>query len=841
MRLILILLLGVLAAPVLAQDLDAPLRFDAGPAASTVTPDALPLAPSHGYTTERRYGWTTPPDSGFVRADLARSRRMVNIDGVAGAAMALQVDIPPGRWHVTLWIEAGLEDSSTITLDLEGLHRVAGGQVFLPPAEPRTALQKIYRVYQEHVDIDANGLQLRLTGGRDRVRLLGLSLIPNPEATTHTHQALWRRLEAVGRYPAAGPLDSLGTGLDGLLADLNRQRTTDPGDAFTAYWHQQVGLLAHAERLIREWATQQTGLGLFDRFHQAVMLLDGLLDAADPERFPLYERARWQRGRLLYWLHLERRGPHEAAQARRDLAALYERYPDDPILAMYNGARVEQPDPCDALAPTPGAPVWSNLQREARCRLGMIARWWVEERQAPNGEMGGKLGDDVELLRAWSPLILTGDTVVLRGWTRLADGVWQSRYIRDGYAAQISDVEHASEFIADTAPELVLFRDEPRYLDRLRPSARHFETLWTGVTPSGRRLFRSAWFSAAAVDTIPPKNRDVEMNTRAMKAVRYYAWKSGDPHVIDLLEDWGRAWVHAAGRTDKGKPPGILPASIRFPNEAINGDEPTWYRANMYWDYYDWSHSAGAKMLDQLLFTYTLTGNDTLLQPLHAALDLIRTHTDAGTNGRAETIPSGSPAWAAAQLRENAFFWAVVAQWRFFTGDTRHDDLLRIHGTPYVRYRLTGDAQSLVDELTRVLDDLRVNTPLRTTEVLHTDRVRLPGGAALRAMWTGNGIPEGASPYEAVSWEATDATFTALVTEAGPDRLGVTVFSHAADERPVTLRLWQLAPGRYRLTQHVGTTAPSTTTLAVTKRGQRLVLTLPPQRLLALDLDRLPE
>ncbi len=78
-------------------------------------------------------------------------------------------------------------------------------------------------------------------------------------------------------------------------------------------------------------------------------------------------------------------------------------------------------------------------------------------------------------------------------------------------------------------------------------------------------------------------------------------------------------------RTDKGKPSGIMPSSIRFADEAVNGDHPNWYQAHMLWDYYDWEHYAGSLMLDQLLFTYILTDDELLLQPMFQTLQLIRT------------------------------------------------------------------------------------------------------------------------------------------------------------------------------------------------------------------------
>jgi hypothetical protein len=55
-----------------------------------------------------------------------------------------------------------------------------------------------------------------------------------------------------------------------------------------------------------------------------------------------------------------------------------------------------------------------------------IIHWWVKEKQAANGEMGGKYGDDVELLRWWMPAIMGADDSIARlGYKRLADGIWK--------------------------------------------------------------------------------------------------------------------------------------------------------------------------------------------------------------------------------------------------------------------------------------------------------------------------------------------------------------------------------------------------------------------------------
>ena len=529
-------------------------------------------------------------------------------------------------------------------------------------------------------------------------------------------------METVGDYRRSQPLNDLLKGVETALK-------TNPNDAFFAIWLQRLELLATAERYYAmrgwQWADEETGFGIFDRQPQAAMLLDGFLMDDPVEIRPLIERALYSRGRLLYWMAKERGGARERAVSAKDLEVLAQKHPDDELLAMYTGRQIDPPDACDCLAPTAGAPAWSNVQREALCRLRMLVHWWVEQRQNEQGELGGKLGDDVEMLRWWAPLCLVGDETALRGWQRLADGVWYSRHVSEGYARKVADVEHAAEFIADTTPLMLLYSNDPSYEKRLAYSARHFETLWTGISAGGNRHFRSAWFSSTAINTDGPRGRDVEYNTRATQSLRYLAWRRPDPQLIRLLHEWSTAWADAAMRTDKGKPKGLIPASIRFPDDAINGDGPNWYEANMYWDFYEWQHYAGSLMLDQLLFTYTLTGDAHLLEPMFATLELIRSEQQKVSQAKLASPEEGSSTWAAVSLIHSTLFWTVVEQWRDRTGDSRWDDLIVRYGTDSGRYQTSGDERHLVNGLEVLLEDLRYNTPLKTTEAIYTDRVRV--------------------------------------------------------------------------------------------------------------------
>ncbi|NOZ40897.1 MAG: hypothetical protein GXP24_11820 [Planctomycetes bacterium] len=809
-------------------------RFDAGPKDSFVEEGSAALYPLSAYTPESGIGWTQSPTRGFERLGWSRSRNALTIDGVAGKRLALRADVAPGDWQVRVWLESARTDTTPIRVIIQGKEMKLGWQTFTAPAEPKRSPSKTYRVFQAATHVGSDGLSLELSRAEQEVRLLGISLIRHVPERNRWQRNLLEQFASAGSFRC-----------DDSLAELSAQ-LADRSDPFHELWRERLELLQAAERLFKqrgwEWANEETGLGMFDRLYQAVMLVDGLLGPDADLAQPFAERATYLRGRILYWLDREIGGKFERAGANRDLGRLYAKHPHDDVLAMYMGQKIDLPDACDCLKAKPDAPAWAVAQREALCRMRQIAHWWVQQ-QSDSGEFGGKLGDDVELLRWWAPLVLAGDQTVLAGWEKLANGVWQSKHVHEGYAAKLSDVEHAAEFVADTAPLMAVYSDDAIYLERLAWSAKHFQNLWTGTTPQGHRFFRSAWFNSTAIEEQEPKGRDLEYNTRAVQPMRYLAWRRPNPEVVELLHQWSLAWVSAAMRTEKGKPRGLIPASVRFADESINGDEPTWHLPNMYWKYYEWENNVGSLMLDQLLFTYSQTHDDRLNQPMRLTLDLIRAEEANLLHKNQDTSQAGSQTWAAAKLIRSEKFWNVVEQWRFLTGESRWDALILRHGTPYGRYRLSGEQRHLVEGLNPLLEGVRYNTPLMTTEAIHTDRVYVPRAELLKAMLTGDSVKDNVSPYYAVSWEETDENFTALVSDTGPDRLTAKLYSHSPEERHIVMRIWQLTPGKYQLRQEpqsqgIRQQHSQEWTIRVLSKGERIPISLPGQREIVISITQ---
>ncbi len=807
--------------------------FDAGGDDSELADGAVRLGVAPAYDPQRGFGWVEPPQESFVRQEWARSRDSLAIDGVAGRELEFRADVPPGRWWLTVWLEAAPQAGRWPAVSVNGEPLELGWQPFRPNSEPFVGRHRLYRVIHQPVECPAEGLSLRLAGEAP-VRLLGLSLLRDKPLGGEADEEIAQALANVGRFDSKVPLGP-------IIQRIEQSASRDTEDTWLQLQLRRCLLLQSAEELFAargwRWADVEFGMGMFDRQYQAIALLDGLLGGASKDQGALSGRARFLRGRALYWLDRERGGDAERAGAERDLAVLSRLHPEDQLLAMYRGERVALPCPCDGYGPdvqeTYEAPQWSWMQLEALCRMRRIAHWWTLHRQSDTGEFGGKLGDDVELLRWWAPLCLSGDRVALRGWRRLADGVWNSGKIDRGYAAKLSDVEHAAELIADTAPLMVVYRDEPLYQDRLSGSVELFRDLWTSHTKQGRRFFRSAWFSSTEIDAEGRRGRDVEYNTRAAQAIRYLAWRRPDAEAIELLHEWATAWAHAAMRTDKGKPKGVAPASVRFSDECINGDGPSWHEADMYWHYYDWDTYCGSLILDQLLFAYQATGDELLLQPMHHCLALVQSEATQSD----EALKPGSAAWAATRLSRHKTFWRVVEQWRFCTGDTRWDELIRRYGSPYGRYRLTGNEEHLHAGLEAVLENLRFNTPLMTTEALYTDRVGVRGWELLKAMLTGDGVTNNISPHLWVSWERTDEHFTALVADAGEGRLKLELFSHSAEPVEAVARLWKPVPGEYRMTLRGAGSAAVVSKHDLGELGQRIRIALPSRRLVTVELE----
>lgn len=555
-----------------------------------------------------------------------------------------------------------------------------------------------------------------------------------------------------------------------------------------------------------------------------------------PRNSPLFPTAAFYAGRMHFWRGREggRRSEYQRAEELFKLRA--EAVKPGPILRMYLGERIPWSRP-EVVPPECDAPEWARLQYELLNRLLVVIHYWVEDRQQPDGQLGGGWGDDCEILRSWPVAILgADDPVARRGLKRLVDGLWEAEGLEElGFPNRVSDVEHVAEDVSDTQPAMLAYDyGNPKYVERCMKPAGLMRDLWTAVNKRGQRLFRSAWFSATQVREEKPYAVDVFYTARAAKPAIWLAWYGGYPEVKEVLCEWLDTWVDAAKATSRGKPAGVLPPAIGFEDGRIGGYGKSWWDPDLRWSYYVWP-GAIRLMHEALLAAYAVSGERRYLEPIETEADLAMRY--GGEDG-----PAGSPQWCAARLR--GLLGPALAKRRLLTGDKRYDDYLMRHGTHYMRFLLTGDPAHLVSGLEAALSSMRYNLPMVTSEVRYTDRVWVRGHELLFSMFTGaDGIAH-YYPVFSVTWLNTHGRVAACVREAGGKGLVVWAYNFDEEPRRVGMRLWRLAAGstcRWQLASDRDGDGKAEAVLEqgamkLRERGQALWLTLPPRRLVLISV-----
>ncbi len=483
-----------------------------------------------------------------------------------------------------------------------------------------------------------------------------------------------------------------------------------------------------------------------------------------------------------------------------------ERMPQGP----YCAGVPPEPWPLPRPPAPPAAPAWAVEQDKLAARAEAITRWWVRTRQQPNGELGGGWGDDVEILRQWAPLALgLGSETALEGIRRVADGLWSSGVLSEGYDRQISDVEHSSEPSTDTVPlRVAILPEDPEGLARLKLSAACAEN-WIVPQSDGRWRFRGAWFNCRQFDPKPERALDVHLNTRAMGPALWYAALTQDPKMIGLIARWAESWAEAMRSGAHGKPPGIFPPALRSADGAYLIGSPRWDQPAAEWDYYQWSGEAQEALTSLLLAVHDLTGEPRWLE---AAAESFRIF---------ERCPE-----AEALCREIRRAPAAFYEWRRRSGDARYDRAFGFQARPSRAALLERLA-----ELARQTEArLAVNFAMYTSEVIYTDRVYYRWPAEYRWYLFGGEGPRGDRyPSFALTWPPAEGRFARAVLEAGPEGLELQLYNFEPRRLAVPLRVWRLRPGLYRWAGGE---------VRIHRRPQLIRLPLPAQREITVKLTR---
>jgi hypothetical protein len=388
------------------------------------------------------------------------------------------------------------------------------------------------------------------------------------------------------------------------------------------------------------------------------------------------------------------------------------------------------------------------------------------------------------------------------------------------------------------------------------------QDVWTGTNERGMRQFKSFYFSDRETSANPARAFDVIANVGALHP-SLLAWqKTGDEKFGKIVCQWLDTWVDATARAENGKPAGVLPASIRWPDGEAAGAKENWWEpvapGGYMHSYYIWP-SVITEMTDAMVIAHQMTGDEKYLAPVRSMAALRLKYLKSPQGG----VPKiGSEAWCAEQLgpRENAnsnigALVKTLARYRAMTGSHEFDELLALESSEFTVRTDAAGRRELETALAESAEALRVNFPGFTSEVRSTDRVMrfaqflaedyqfdaykgvtVPKHELLYRMVTGDkNAPR--LPQMAVRWMTPCKDLAVLVKYSSRKSLKAELFHFGGGPRPMGAQLRLLAPGEYRvhLTSHAQEVSDETVRVepgkfAVTK------FELPPGKLCLLEI-----
>jgi hypothetical protein len=432
-----------------------------------------------------------------------------------------------------------------------------------------------------------------------------------------------------------------------------------------------------------------------------------------------------------------------------------------------------------------GVPTWAYLQAEDMDYFQRIADFFIDKRQAWDGEFGGGLGDDSDFTNLFPSLALMGNEPdkLRASLSRELEAMYANKMWTNGLATGQFDELHAYEDGLNVLGQsMIMDFGSPKQIERAMVTAKRLEWL-TGVNAAGHRHLRSAYYSGAKMSEGGvwgwTKSRGYMVFQPALALVMF----NGTPETRQMVLQTVDGMLAHRKPDANGKYVTRTDINFKTDEDLPGGDTQPDF---MFWAAYRWT---GDK---KYLLPFMDEGPSSLAHISSDGLDMLDLRKDwsgqliaaAGTlapNGVAQTAAASSTGSA------ETFAWQA-------SGDTRYLD--RLYGAQLQaesnREWINTEGSLWIDRVTDSAGPMFVNTELQ--------RERF-GGIAL--------IRNHVYPGNAVSWKfaapATPSSLGILVPEATTDHIKIIVYN--LDAAPVTTSMtgWQIDPGMWTITQ--GTTA----------------------------------
>jgi len=463
----------------------------------------------------------------------------------------------------------------------------------------------------------------------------------------------------------------------------------------------------------------------------------------------------------------------------------------------------------DYVAKAQGAPAWVRAIYPAFGGLVDLSEWWIRFKQSPRGDIGGGWSDDVELVGLFGYYGYVGRGVsdlCIQGTGKLINGVWNLSEVDPeiGYSLPMADAEHTAEPTGNTLGMIMqLDYGNPIWIERSMKTGKLIRDLWTDYNKHGQRHFRANFMGATQVGKGNRMN-DSWINYRAVSPASSVLSYNGNPTIAKLYIEIADAWVAAALSTARGKPRGVIPAEVSFPEGIIGGvNSPSWFRANHSPGTvnHDWRRQQYKNYLLDILFAaYKQTGDAKYLEPIRLEYEMAVEHgfaperpsliRRARRRGPVKVnAPAGSEKWAAAQLAQTERWFHAKQMLEGREGPLKNN---------WTKAQIIETGQNTIEHM-------RKNWPNSTSEAGPTDRVGFPGIINPFFIYTG-GSWGGPLLKAAVTYENTTKDFAAAVVAADSQGLRICYYSLTPDTRTVGIVPWELeAGGTYRLVYGVDT------------------------------------
>lgn len=504
----------------------------------------------------------------------------------------------------------------------------------------------------------------------------------------------------------------------------------------------------------------------------------------------------------------------------------------------------------DYYSETEGSPEWARLLQSNYAQMIDWAEYWIRHKQYPEGNIGGGYGDDVEIVGAFGYLGFLSKGVsdgLVAGTGQLVEGMWHHSAVDPelGFCLPITDAEHSAESTGNTLGMMVqIDYGNPLWIERSLKTAKLIRDLWTAKNNNGQRQFRANFFGAAQVGTGDQAN-DSWINYRAVRPAAAVLNYNRNPQISRLFTELADAWLAAAFATERGKPRGVIPSQMSFPEALIGGtNSPNWWTAShpARTVNYDWFGRKGQSYkgyIQNLLMTaFQQTGDAKYLEPMRLEYMLADKYGYAADLRGRERL--GQPPWTKPMNDTRSGIDILLQRWtpprREVTQTVRPrnsnaaadrkskdaDPGFTAGSEQWVANNLKATEQWLKAE--RILEgrkDVLVNDitkqqiedqmlfgqalrnmvwPLMTTQASATDRVPIPGLLPVLFTYSGGGFG-GAMIRVPITYVDTTKYFAAAVMATDPQGFRLLYHSMAPADRDIGIVPWELEPnGEYMLT-----------------------------------------